>query len=407
MISACAAQKSDSNTDQNNNSSSVPNSNNTTHPISNPTSDPGSSKPVQLSVDINRFTPDRIICDPFSNPNNNSNQNQDNTQGQTQGHIQGLIGELYYQPILNSNGSNKVDDFIKSNLKKSESLFLSDLNIIENNSINGFKKLNKATLFDSNGNKINQNFALKLNSNILLNFSDSEGLYEFALISNNGSVLKLKSGNIDTPDEILIDNDGDHDSKLACSLKTVKLRQNVQMPIELSFYQTQLNNLTHVLLFRPYNPNIRPEPLCNQSGKGVFFNPANAKPMKAFNDLMNRGWKVLQNSNFKITQNKNDFNPCNMGLEVKISELKIDSSDKLNPIIRWKTDKPATSQVQLTNLQNLNYLITPSDNILRTEHEVQLNQLNLIPGSQYSASALSVSSDLGRAESENMIIDIP
>lgn len=403
MISACAAQKSDSNADQNNNSSSVPNSNNTTNPVSNPTSDPSSSKPIQLSVDINRFTPDRIICDPFSNPNNNSNQNQGNTQDQNKG----LIGELYYQPILNSSGSNKVDDFIKTTLKKSESLFLSDLNIIENNSINGFKKLNKATLFDSNGNKINQNFALKLNSNILLNSTDSEGLYEFALISNNGSVLKLKSGNIDTPDEILIDNDGDHDPKLACSLKTVKLRQNVQMPIELSFYQTQLNNLTHVLLFRPYNPNIRPEPLCNQSGKGVFFNPANAKPLKAFNDLMARGWKVLQNSNFKITQNKFDYNPCTMGLAVKISELKIDSSDQLNQIIKWKTDKPATSQVQLTNLQNLSYLITPSDNILRTEHEVQLNQLNLNPGSQFSASALSVSSDLGRAESESIIINIP
>jgi hypothetical protein len=340
----------------------------------------------QLSVNLNQYPVQKIVCDPL-------------TGGQTKqtNYSKGIKAELFYknsqQPRM-----YKSTDYIQFAQKSEQNIFLSDMNVPTRMFTEGFANRAGQTLNDDQGQKLIEYFGLKMMTNIILSAADEEGFYEFALLSDDGTTMSLKSGSADIPDQVLIQNDGDHPTKMGCSSRTLKMRRSVMAPVEVTFYQGPRYHIAHVLIWRK-STEAGKDSLCNQLGNNLFFNPDhNSDPMQAFKDLQSRGWKILTPDNFMMAQT--DYNPCVMGTKPVISHLALGEVVLSSASLSWTTDIMATSQVQITNLATNEVTVTPSDNQLRTSHQVYLSNLNA--HTAYKVKVISVSSDLGRSESSEL-----
>ena len=65
-----------------------------------------------------------------------------------------------------------------------------------------------------------------------------------------------------------------------------------------------------------------------------------------------------------------------------------------NLTFSWSTDILATTQVIVTNVATGEQIVTQADNALRTDHSVLVS--GLLGGTDYTAQAVSISSDLGK-----------
>lgn len=344
----------------------------------------------QLKVNINQYPANKIVCDPLNG-------------GQTTqvSYEKGIKAELFYR---NSSQPRmyKSTDYIQFIQKSEQNIFLSDMNVPTRIFTEGFSTQTGNTLKNDLGEKLIEYFGLKMSTNIVLSANDEAGDYEFALLSDDGTTMSLKSGSADVPDELLINNDGDHPTKMGCSTRTVRMRRNVMLPTEVTFYQGPRYHIANVLIWRKAQA-AQLDPLCNQLGNNLYFNPdKNSEPQKAFTDLQSRGWKVLSPDNFMMSQTKTDFNPCVNGTKPIITNFQIGEVILTNVALTWTTDILATSQVQLTNTTTNEVTVTTSDNQLRTDHSVQLSQLK--SNTTYKVKAISVSSDLGRSESVELTL---
>ncbi len=341
-----------------------------------------------LAVNLNQYPANKIVCDPLSG-------------GQTTqtSYEKGIKASLHYltanQPRL-----YKSTDYVQFAQKSEQNIFLSDMNVPTRMFTEGFSTKTGQTLNNDQGAKLIEYFGLKMRTNIVLAAPDEEGIYEFALLSDDGTQMVLKSGSTDVPDEVLIDNDGDHPTRMGCASRTVKMRRNVMLPIEVTFYQGPRYHIANVLMWRKATEAGK-DSLCNQLGNNLFYNPnQNSEPLQAFKDLQSRGWKVLTPENFMISQTKTDYNPCVNGTAPVISQFQVGEVVLTNVSFSWTTDIAATSQVQLTNLSTNEITVTSADNQLRTSHNVQLS--NLKQTTTYKVKAISVSADLGRSESQEL-----
>lgn len=338
-----------------------------------------------LAVNINKYPANKIVCDPLSG-------------GQTtQTHYaNGIKATLHYK-LSNQPRMYKSTDYTQFAFKSEQNLFLSDMNVPTRIFSEGFSTQIGDTLKDDQGQKLIEFFGLKMNSNVILSTEDEEGTYEFAMLADDGTQMLLKSEDPDLLDEVLIDNDGDHPTKMGCSKKIVQFSRNAMIPIEVTFYQGPRYHISNVLMWRK-STAAEQDPLCNQLGNSLFFNPdKNSEEQPAFKDLISRGWKVLKPSNFAISQTTEDYNPCVVGTRPIISHFEVGEVILTTTSVAWATDIPTTSQVQLMNTKTNQVTVTTSDNALRTSHQISLSQLQ--PDTIYKVKVISVSSDLGRSES--------
>jgi hypothetical protein len=195
-------------------------------------------------------------------------------------------------------------------------------------------------------------------------------------------------------DELLIDNDGDHPTRMGCASRTVRFHRNAMLPIEVQYYQGPRYHISNVLMWRK-SSTAGADSSCGQLGNNLYFNPDNnSDPQQAFKNLQARGWKVLKPDNFIVSRDQVDYNPCVSGTNPVITQFEVGEIVGQVVDLYWRTDIPATAQIQLTNTTTGVVTNTTSDNILRTSHEVRLSGLQ--PDTVYKAQAVSVSEDLGR-----------
>ena len=339
-----------------------------------------------LGVNLNLYPANKMVCDPLSG-------------GQTTqtNYTKGIKASLHYSEA-NSPRLYKSTDYIQIAKKSDQNIFLSDMNVPTRMFTEGFAPKMGATLNNDQGEKLIEFFGLKMQTNIVLADGDEEGIYEFALLSDDGTTMKIKSGSEDVEDEVLINNDGDHPTQMGCSTRTVKMRRNVMLPVEVTFYQGRRYHIANVLIWRKASEAGK-DSLCNQQGNELYFNPNNnSVAAQGFTDLTARGWKVLVPDNFMMAQT--DYNPCVKGTDPVISNFELGEVILTSVSLSWTTDIQATSQVQLTNMTTNEVTLTNSDNLLRTSHQITLKQLQ--PATVYKVKAISVSSDLGRSVSEEL-----
>jgi len=340
----------------------------------------------RLSVNLNKYPANKVVCDPLSG-------------GQTSqtNFVKGIKASLHYR-AGDIPRFYKSTDYVDFARKSEQNIFLSDMNIPTRMFTEGFSPKVGEVLKDDQGQKLIEYFGLKMSTNIVLADSDEEGVYEFALLSDNGTQMKLKSGSEDVPDEMLIDNDGDHPTRMGCSVKTVKMRRNVMVPVEVTYYQGPRYHIANVLIWRKATEAGK-DSLCGHSGNNLFYDPDhNSNPLQAVKDLESRGWKVLVPDNFMMSAD--DYNPCVNGTNPVISNFALGEVILQTVTLSWTTDIAATSQVEITNIATGEVTLTGADNILRTEHQVRLTSLKA--NTAYKVKAISVSSDLGRSVSTEL-----
>lgn len=340
--------------------------------------------PLKYSkLNLNANPLNKTVCDPFNSIP------ADNLQ-------QGIRASLHYRtegmPIFNTS-----EDFVTFAKKSDQKLFFADLNVPTRKFEEGFSTQSNDVLKDDKGYRLIEHFGLKFDTLLTLGAEDEETDYELAILSDDGATLKVLTSTEGVPgSQVLISNEGEHETRMGCSTQTISMTKDTTLPIQLTYYQGPRYFISNVLLWRKASEAGK-DPLCGVKGNDLYFDPnKGSAPKKAFLDLQARGWKVLGTENFHIP--KDDYNPCVVGTDPKITNLKVLEVLMEGVFLNWETDIPATSQVKIVDKETGEVILTDTDNGLRVIHNLQV--FGLQSGRTYTAQAVSISEDLGKTLSD-------
>jgi len=246
--------------------------------------------------DVSTPAEQRYLCDPFHG-------------GNSPGEHYGVRGDIYYLDQTQPQYS-EVSKYIEFGHLVEIPLFLNDINVPTRAWESGFVSQNSTSVKNEAEELLIEWFALRLRSGIQLSANDAPGDYQFALLSDDGAVFKqLQSDGSST---VLVDNDGNHPTKMGCGMDRVNFTSNTLLPFNLDWYQGPRNHISLILMWRPYptNPNDVIDPLCGQSGNGLYFDSTQTPsvPQQAYSDLLSRGWKPLTPENYYL--GSEITNPC-------------------------------------------------------------------------------------------------
>lgn len=179
--------------------------------------------------------PPVVICDPLSGGSNCQSQPS-----------QGLLGNIYYLTAANNNA--KLADYFSSGVKVDTPLIMTQFKIAQRDFTSGFPagvddQGNTILVKDSKNNDLIEWFALKVSGNIMTDES-SEGLYQFALNSDDGAILFIDGQKV-------IDNDGVHAVvRKESSASGIFLERNGKHAIELQYFQGPRQKIALELFWR-------------------------------------------------------------------------------------------------------------------------------------------------------------
>jgi hypothetical protein len=342
-------------------------------------------------VDVNANPLDKTVCDPFGGNNSNSLE-------------QGIKASLHYR-IDSMPRMYKSEDYVTFAKKSDQKLFFADLNVPTRMFTEGFATQTNDVLKDDSNNKLIEYFGVKFETILKLSDTDEEGDYELALLSDDGTTLKVVGGTVAAPTyKTIIANDGDHPTQMGCASELIHMSKDSAVPLQLTYYQGPRYHIANVLMWRKAAAAGK-DALCGKQGNEYFFNPnAGSAELKPYKDLLARGWKVVAKENFFIPKSE-AYNPCVEGTKPVITDFKTVEILNTGVFLRWTTDIPATSQVKLINKTTGEVILTQADNGLRLDHRVQV--MDLQPGTTYSTQAVSISEDLGNSMSDPMEFTTP
>jgi hypothetical protein len=334
-------------------------------------------------VDLNLHPMNKTVCDPFN----------DNT---TQVMEQGVQGTLFYKtpgsPLLSS-----ALDYVTKATKSDKTLFFADINVPTRLFSEGFSTQTTGVLMDGSQNKLVENFGIKFETMLQLAEGDEEGDYELALLADDGARLKYKDPVDDTWKEV-INNDGDHPTRMGCASNILSFNRRSQIPIEVVYYQGPRYHIANVLMWRKATVAGK-DTSCGQTGNSLFFDPNHGStPMKAYEDLLARAWKPISAQNFWLN---GTYNPCTQGTKPVITNFAVTEIGIKDVFLAWQTDVPSSSQVRLINNDTGEEILTTADNLLRTDHAVHVTGLR--SETTYRAQAVSISQDLGNTLSQEIV----
>lgn len=195
-----------------------------------------------------------ILCDPFSSPGGCDANAQ----------LGGLIGNVFYLP----NGP-LVDDYINNGAKLQVRIQLSKVDVPTRAWDVGFSLPNGSQLLDDAGQPLIEWFALDLKGFIKLPATIAAGAYQFALESDDGSILDINGTTV-------INHDGQHSPSFKCASQAVTLPAAAKYPVRLRYYQGPRNQIALRLLWRPWSQSGLP---CDESG-GLTIVPASVFSQK-------------------------------------------------------------------------------------------------------------------------------
>jgi hypothetical protein len=237
-----------------------------------------------------------VVCAPFD-PNESG------------GVINGLAGNIRY---LEGMTATKVDEVLTKGKDAGVRLILNSLNVPTTAFTRGFvDSATNSPLKKEDGTTLIEWFGIDMHSNLLLSGGDAEGYYQFAVLSDDGSILTIDT---DAPGggTVLVNNDNNHATKLGCAASAIRLKKNEARSIRMKYFQGPRTHIALMLLWRKVDvANAALDPSCGLSGPQLYFDstvvPSAPKP--AFNDLVNRGWKVVPSKNFILPPEVTN-NPC-------------------------------------------------------------------------------------------------
>lgn len=323
-------------------------------------------------IDLVPLTPDEYACSPL--------QNDDSILASHYG----VHGELYYLTKDQPRYRN-VLDYILNGLFVDLDLFFNQINIHTRPFDRGFVTAGGNTIVTAEGDTLYEYFALRLRGR-LVSGGMPEGLYQVALLSDDGSILDMDFG---SGMQEVVNNDGQHPTRMGCGMAPVHLSQQ-PIPFELNYNQGPRYHIALMVMVRPWPENGDPnDPQCGKYGNSMYFNsqedPPRAAP--AYDGLLERGWRPLEPQNYLLPLDKIQ-NPCSVPAPV-ISNFAIASVTSTSVTLTWETDLPSTSQVLHRLGSASDFISTPQVAEGRTLHEVTVS--GLAPNTNYSLKAVSTS----------------
>jgi hypothetical protein len=238
------------------------------------------------------------VCDPFSNPVGGTGTTSAN----------GLNARLYYVPM--GMGPGSALEYPKAGTLVEAEIFFSQLNVPTRPFTAGFATSSGGALKTKDGDTLVEYFGLQFESRVGLAPGEEPGLYQFAVLSDDGSVLQVKPS-ADGAFETLIDNDGDHPTRMECAGRAVQLASDTRMPVQLNYYQGPKWHIALLLMWRKVAPGDASleEQECGLAGNEYFFDDQTSVPNARYQGLLDRGWKPLSPRNFYLRESSGP-NPC-------------------------------------------------------------------------------------------------
>lgn len=241
--------------------------------------------------------PTRTVCDPLGGSSGSGSIRS------------GLKASLSFIPNGSTSMYSDVESFFRRTTHVDADLYFNQLYVPTRAFDRGFVTQSGFTIQNQEGNTLYEFFGLNFESSIRLGSTDQPGLYQFAILSDDGSIMEIDEGN---GFNTIVSNDADHPTRMGCATRAVDFSsRDVRMPMKLAYYQGPRYHIALTLLWRKVNPGQSlSDARCGQSGNGLFWDstvdPSIAQD--AFIELLSRGWKVLGPDNYVIPDN--EHNPC-------------------------------------------------------------------------------------------------
>jgi hypothetical protein len=343
------------------------------------------------------YIPDTSICHGGPNPgsgnsgngnsgNGNSGNGNGNSNGNGNGHHK--VSSLSEDEGGDDGGAcfKNVEEFIQKGTLVDAFLYLDRLNVQTQPFNNGIVD-DQGNTVDLAGVKFYQNFAVDMHAYLQLGVAEQPGLYQLALISDDGALLKRvdENGN----EVILVNNNGSHPTQMSCSEELVQMDRDTKLPVKLQQFQGSRKAITMVAMWRPYDPNnADATSLCGKRGNGYFFDSSQTpiKLKKPFYDLLLNGWKILENENFQFPSQED--NPCAPKEEaLLLTGFSITSFNRASATVNWISNIPSSGQIELKNVSTGEITRGALDPGLAQNHTLTIQGLS--PSTLYSIRAIS------------------
>jgi len=338
-------------------------------------------------------SPERTVCDPFESGVSTRDR--------------GIVGQLFYleadQPLYTS-----TSDYFEHGQTIPSTIYLDRLFIPTRAFDLGFYTETGEVVLNSSGEPLYEKFALRMETQLALAENEQEGWYQLATLSDDGSSVILVDEN--GQQDVLIDNDGNHPTRMGCAVHSVYMTKENHKSAIITYHQGPRYHIAMTLLWRPLpegaDPNSPVSDIeCGRSGNSRYFdsNFVPSKPMTPYYEILERGWKVLTNENYRFPYQAS--NPCGEEAPLLLSNFSVNSVTRTNVSVSWATNLPASSQLQLRNTTTGDLILSPLDSSLKTSHSVTLSGLS--SNTLYSIIALSEDADGRRVESEEVAFRTP
>lgn len=325
--------------------------------------------------------PSTYVCNPMDGEESNLPREQ------------GIRGMLYYldssQPRYGT-----VADYLtyghfaqaidrNTNEPTEIALFFNQLYIPTRPFDRGFVTQGGQALQTPEGNTLYEYFAVRHEGRLQLAPEQSPGLYQLAVLSDDGSMLSMDFG---SGMQSVVSNDGNHPTRMGCAVMPVEMNANSKIPYLLDYYQGPRYHISLVLMWRPW-PMSAADPtqpaslaeandaLCGRQGNSLFFDSTQNPPVPTanYNALLSRGWAPVDPASYLLPE-EDAVNPCNEPAPV-ISNFRVVTIGTNTVTLAWDTDRPATSQIIHRLATGTAETVTDSDGKYYTQHVVTVTGL--------------------------------
>ncbi|MCC7404089.1 MAG: hypothetical protein IT288_06780 [Bdellovibrionales bacterium] len=329
--------------------------------------------------------PSTYVCNPFDG----SEELGDRTQG--------LVGKLYYTLPGDPNYTRAVDYINYARPVEEVSLFFNQLNIPTRPWDRGFVTRSGEVITTPQGDTLYEYFGIHFQSHFTLAPEEPSGLYQFAILSDDGAVMRMKDSSGNWVE--IVNNDGTHPTRMGCGTFPVEVQQGQYLPIEVDYYQGPRYHISLIVMWRPWNGSAA-DAECGRSGNSRYFDYTQdpPTPKAAYQGLLDRGWQVVSPAHYRLEQPVE--NPCNEPAPV-IEDFMVTDVQQTTLTVSWATDRAATTEVQWTNV-GTGEVFSTTVRGFRLSHLVTISGLEA--NTTYSVKAVSASSSGLSTESSPILV---
>lgn len=282
--------------------------------------------------------------------------------------FQGLVGELFYLEEEDWKKYTAVKDYFEFGTPVDQvSLYFNTINVPTRSFDRGFVTSEGEVITTERGDTLYEYFAFRAQADFVLADGEESGLYEFATLTDDGSLLYLNG-------QLVVDNDGDHSTRMACS-EPLQMEKGLRHPLKFEYYQGPRYHIAAIILYRPYAPDRDPEcDLKNDKNNRYFdYDQVPSAPQPAFQGLLDRGWRVAQPANYKVPSGL--MNMCNFPAPTA-TNLRFPELTSSSAVFTFDTNVPALHQVVLRNLSTGEETSTGWSKDFYKKHQVEWEGLS-------------------------------